>query len=236
MVDGTFGIARRSALLRHACRPALQGAGATALARVMTPRRFAAGDTVLTRGKTAHSAWLVVAGSVAQGVRAAAGFRQRRQVGPGQWLDLHGALLGVPHAEDAVSDSDSLLLELPRKALLGRDPEQPRMLRALVVVLAAELLHFHEAVRGLTTKDVRARVATWLLQQAYRTRDVEVRSSLRLQQRKRDIAAQLGTTAESFSRALTQLEESGLIDVHGASIVLLDLPALQRLAEPGAAV
>jgi CRP-like cAMP-binding protein len=55
--------------------------------------------------------------------------------------------------------------------------------------------------------------------------------SLQLQQRKRAVAQELGTTAETFSRTLAQLSRTGLIEVRGYSIRLLDVPALRMLAD-----
>ncbi len=53
---------------------------------------------------------------------------------------------------------------------------------------------------------------------------------MQLQQRKRAVAQELGTTAETFSRTLAQLNRMKLIEVHGYTIALLDLDALEKLA------
>jgi CRP-like cAMP-binding protein len=82
------------------------------------------------------------------------------------------------------------------------------------------------------TKDVLARCATWLLDHARLDEADGGRQtgSLQLQQRKRAVAQELGTTAETFSRTLAQLSRNGLIEMHGYALRLLDVQALQRLA------
>ena len=47
---------------------------------------------------------------------------------------------------------------------------------------------------------------------------------------KKDIASYLGTTPESFSRALAKLHRDGLINVAGSTIELVDFDALDELS------
>jgi CRP-like cAMP-binding protein len=76
------------------------------------------------------------------------------------------------------------------------------------------------------SKDAQKRLATWLLQ-----RSTDVGLDVALKERKRELAAQLAITPETLSRLLRQLMSAGLIEVRGYSIKLLNLPALQNLAQ-----
>jgi CRP-like cAMP-binding protein len=227
-----LSIARRCEVLAQTCLPAvLPEPQIMQLAHATQPRRYLPGQAVLVRGNPAASAWLVAEGSVELGVRQLSG-SPRRLAGAGQWLDLPSAVLGLPHAEDAVAATDCLLLELPLEdAMHGSNGRATEFFPALAVMLAAEASRLSELVRGLATKDALGRLATWLVAQA-NADDPTV--PLRLPLRKRDLAAQLGTTAETFSRALSKLRTMGIVRVHGRLIALLDRPALERLAEPRA--
>ncbi|HHW84188.1 MAG TPA: winged helix-turn-helix domain-containing protein, partial [Actinomycetales bacterium] len=54
---------------------------------------------------------------------------------------------------------------------------------------------------------------------------------VRLPLAKKDIASYLGTTPESLSRSLARLQSSGAIQVEGDVVELLDVEALEELAE-----
>jgi CRP-like cAMP-binding protein len=218
--------------------PALDAGSLAALAPLARDRRFDAGQTVLRRGATATSLWLVGHGRVALGTRGATGLmQQRRSVTEGQWLDLASGLLGAPHAEDALAESASLLWEVPLAALHRVARSHHALMAELAAALAAEVHGLIDGTRDLVLKDVPARCATWLLEHAqFDAPNGEARTGvLKLEQRKRAVALELGTTAETFSRTLRQLNRQGLIEVRGYSIALLDVPSLRRLAEPAAA-
>ncbi|MED5622431.1 Crp/Fnr family transcriptional regulator [Ideonella sp. BN130291] len=225
------------ALLADACRPGVLGTGAaSALAALAQEERVAAGAQVLRRSEAASSLWLVSRGSVALGLRCGPTLQQRRSVDAGEWLDLGSALLHGQYGEDAEAQTDAVLHRLPLPAVLRCAQAHPSVMPALATALAAQVRGLVEGTRGLMTKDVLARCATWLLAQAELQRDAEGRLTgrLQLQVRKRSVAQQLGTTAETFSRTLRHLSRQGLIDVRGYAISLLQVQALQRLAEPDA--
>lgn len=221
------------AALIQACQPGvLDARSASALAAVARERRFGAGEVVLLRGQPATALWLVQTGRVALGTRGPAGLlQQRTAVGAAAWLDLASGLLGGAHAEDAIADSDSVLWELPVNAVLRCAPLHADLMQALAVRLAGSVHELIDGTRDLVMKDVLARCATWLLEHAELDAG-GTGGTLQLQQRKRAVALELGTTAETFSRTLRELSRRGLISVHGYAISVLDAPGLRALAEP----
>ncbi|MFZ5542842.1 MAG: Crp/Fnr family transcriptional regulator [Pseudomonadota bacterium] len=225
---------RLEAALLQACRPAVLSAeGAHALAGEAVECRVRAGDAVFSRDDAATDLWLVLEGRVALGARDGSGeLQQRRCVEAGGWLDLASALLHGAHLEDAEAQTDARLCQLPLHAVLRCARVQPCVMPALATAMAGELAVLVDATRGLMTKDVLARCATWLLDHARLDPPNGERrtGTVQLQQRKRAVAQELGTTAETFSRTLGHLSRTGLIGVHGYSINLLDVQALERLA------
>jgi CRP-like cAMP-binding protein len=222
-------------LLARACRPGMMSPpAARALAAAVVPHTAAAGTMVLLRSQLAGSLWLVARGVVALGQQTPAGMSQHRSVDAGRWLDLASALLGGHHIEDAQAQTEAFLYELPLADVQRCALEHPGLMQALATALSVQVAGLVEDARALATKDVLARCATWLLGHARLQEGDDGRrvGDLQLAQRKRTIAQQLGTTAETFSRSLRQLSRLGLIDVQGYSIVLRDADALQRLAEP----
>jgi CRP-like cAMP-binding protein len=77
-------------------------------------------------------------------------------------------------------------------------------------------------------KDAEARFAEWLLSQAQSSHMGVM--AVRLQQRKRLIAAQLGIAPETLSRVLRHLRERSLISGSGRVLNLVDPKGLRSLA------
>jgi CRP/FNR family transcriptional regulator len=224
-------------LLRQACQPgALSAAAASALAAVAFEERLPAGTPVLSRDQAAVALWLVARGSVALGLRCGGALQQRRSVEAGEWLDLGSALLHGRYSEDAEAQTNAVVWQLPLQAVLRCAQVHPSVMPALATALAAQVRGLIDGTRALMTKDVLGRCASWLLAHAEieRGADGRLAGRLRLQQRKRAVAQELGTTAETFSRTLRQLSRDGLIEVQGYSITLLQVEALQQLADPAA--
>ncbi|MEO6032666.1 MAG: Crp/Fnr family transcriptional regulator [Burkholderiaceae bacterium] len=232
---GPDGLGQFESLLRDACRPAMMSRGAVlALAAIATSRRCAPGEAVLRRTQSAGSLWLLAGGTVALGVLGERGWLQRRRsIEAGSWVDAASALLSGPYLEDAVAESDVMVWELPMAQVLHRGCVHPALMRALATALATQWRQVLVGTRGLMTKDVLARCATWLIEHArtWIAADGRGVGEVGLRQRKRAVALELGTTAESFSRTLAQLRSLGLVAVHGYTIELLDLDALRRVAD-----
>jgi len=226
---------RLEAALRQACHPATLAPEALhALAAEALEERVRAGETVFTREEAAADLWLVLEGRVALGAYGGSGeLQQRRSVEAGGWLDLSSAFLHGAHLEDAQAQTDARLCRLPLQAVLRCARQHAGVMPGLAAAMAAERAALVDATRGLMTKDVLERCATWLLGHAQRDEvaDGGPRTGLvQLQQRKRAVAQELGTTAETFSRTLAQLSRMKLIEVRGYTIALLDLDALEKLA------
>jgi CRP/FNR family transcriptional regulator len=140
--------------------------------------------------------------------------------------------LGFPASARATEDSQLLLVKKHEfLALLRRHPELSLcMLRALgrhVRILVGLLA-------DLTLKDVKTRLANWLLEQCP---DPESRRphTIELNFTKNLLAAELGAASETLSRTLAKLRARRLIAVQGKSITLLSPFKLAEFARRNAA-
>jgi CRP-like cAMP-binding protein len=144
------------------------------------------------------------------------------------WLEANAAVLNLPSAVDAVAETSVLLRRVPlddfRAALAGGSSAA---LAVLTDVARAHRQQIELAVSRLS-KDAEARCAEWLLAHAEST-DKGV-CSVKLQLRKRLIAAQLGIAPETLSRVLRHLRERSLISGSGRVVNLVDPGGLRSLA------
>lgn len=129
----------------------------------------------------------------------------------------------------ALEDSRMCVFDHADLAVLLRDyPDiSARMLRTL----ADRLSSVERLLAAITSSDVNARVAAYLLDLPGSTRAGV--STVRLPMAKQEIAAYLGTTPETLSRRLAALSTAGVIELHGRRVVsILDIDALEHVATP----
>lgn len=144
------------------------------------------------------------------------------------WLEANAAVLDLPSAVDAIAESAVVLHRIPiedfRAALSGGSKA------AMAVLMDVARAHRQQTELAVSrlAKDAEARCAEWLLRHAEST-DKGV-CSVKLQLRKRLIAAQLGIAPETLSRVLRHLRERSLISGSGRIVNLVDPGALRSLA------
>ena len=201
-----------------------------------------AGTALLRRAVPASVAVFIESGRVILGIASAAdlaltaGDAQAAQAmehqfgvveGPA-WLEANAAVLDLPSAVDAVAETEVVLRRVPldefRASLTGGSPAAQAVLND---VARAHRQQIELAVSRLS-KDAEARCAEWLLRHAESTEKGVC--SVKLQLRKRLIAAQLGIAPETLSRVLRHLRERSLISGSGRIVNLVDPGGLRSLA------
>ena len=135
----------------------------------------------------------------------------------------------VSFSNGIVDIKDATLLVVPRESLRRALAGNPDLAMGMLAGLSGKLWEFAALIEQLSLKEVPARLAVVLLKQSKRG---TVRTVL-LTQTKRQLAAQIGTVAETLSRALAKMKAAGLIEVRGSEITILDADALADLAEKG---
>jgi CRP-like cAMP-binding protein len=126
-----------------------------------------------------------------------------------------------------VAQTEVTLVDLPLEPLRQLLARQPMLSLRFTDALAREVGRLEVRLHELMHKDAGARLAAWICTQfAGRPQP----SVLRLAERKRDIASQLGMTPETLSRLMRSLSDRGLIAVSGYTLRVLDPQALRGLA------
>jgi Crp-like helix-turn-helix domain len=188
-------------------------------------RQYAPGQQVLSRNEIARNLLLLVSGDVGLGLSVpGAPFRIERSLRGPAWLDLSSAWLECHPAVDGVALGNAVVVNVARSAYQSLMARHPELARRTVVCLAEQLHAATGVTQDLMHKDAQARLATWLLR---RHESEGAPGRIALHERKRDIASQLAVTPETLSRLLKQFSDDGLLEVHGYSIALLDVPGLK---------
>jgi CRP/FNR family transcriptional regulator, cyclic AMP receptor protein len=179
--------------------------------RVAVPRSFPAGTRVFHEGDRSDACYIVREGS----------FRVTREhsdgraitlatLGPGEVFGELAMLDGDVRSASAEALSDGELLALPAKdvrALLARHPE---ISVKLVSALVRRLRAANERISRQSFQTVPSRVAGVLLQLAAETRSNES-GEVTIRMNQADLAQLAGTSRESVSRFLADLERAGVV-------------------------
>lgn len=212
--------------------PALLGplaaADAQALDLLALPRNVGEGRMLFSRGDPATSLVALIDGQAACGWwQADRGLSAERVLHAPAWLALAGPWVDGRHGNDALAQSSVLVAELPIEPLRALLARQPHLSLRFTDALAREVGRLEARLHELMHKDAGARLAAWICTQfAGRPQP----SVLRLAERKRDIASQLGMTPETLSRLMRSLSDRGLIAVSGYTLRVLDPQGLLGLA------
>jgi len=209
--------------------PAFSALGAAALhamAQACRIRTFAAAVSVFRSGDAADAFFLILEGQVKIFRLSPKGDEQILHLyGPGQTFAEAAVWAGKSYPANAEAVTRARLLAIPRRAIeqaVGRDP---KLAMGMLLGMSRKLQEFADLIDDLSLKEVPARLAGVLLAEA----EAAGAFTFQLRQTKRQLAAQIGTIAETLSRALKKLHDDGLIDVNGREVALLDVPGLKRL-------
>jgi len=189
-----------------------------------------AGRLVFHAGQEADRFYVVLSGRVKIFKLSARGDEQILHLyGPGETFAEAAMWAGADFPAHAEAVSEATLLVISRSTLRRAIERSPELAMGMMAGLSAKLREFNQLIEELSLKEVPARLAGVLLRMSRRGGS----RRLRLSQTKRQLAAQIGTVAETLSRALAKMKASALIDVHGSQITLLDLSGLEELAANG---
>ncbi len=131
---------------------------------------------------------------------------------PGQSFAEAALFGGLPFPATARAARPSRIAFLPGPPLLAMIREDPDVALALLASQARWLQRLVGRLAQLGTEDAESRLRGWLRAAGGRT--------VRIQGTKKALAAQLGMSPETFSRALSALREKGLLEVRGPVIEL----------------
>ena len=188
------------------------------------------GTVLLRRGQVANKALHLLSGRVAFGVIEHGILVHQLGVIEGPlWLEAAAAMLGLPHAVDALAESPVTLQSMSLGQLKSHLKNLPEPLHTLMLDLAKAQRQQIEVAVSRLAKDADARCAEWLLRHA-QPDELLGGLAVKLTERKRTIAAQLGIAPETFSRVLRHLRDRQLISGGGRVLGLPNPQALRELA------
>lgn len=196
--------------------------------RLVSHRHFHKGETIWQPGNDPLLI-IVARGTLKVYMISSSGREQLlRILNPGDYEGVN-TLLGAIAQDifiDSITDTEVCLLRKKDfTALLNRTPQ---LALKLLELYAQRMADTENQTRFLTMENVETRLATYL--QAL-SLQVSPSSHLTLPMKMKDLASYLGTTPETLSRKLHNLENKGIISRKGRKLRILSPSALTELAE-----
>ena len=191
--------------------------------RVAVPRSFPAGTRVFHEGDRSDACYIVREGS----------FRVTREhsdgraitlatLGPGEVFGELAMLDGDLRSASAEALSDGELLALPATDVKGLLARHPEISVKLVAALVRRLRAANERISRQSFQTVPSRVAGVLSQLASETPLSGEGGELTIRMNQADLAQLAGTSRESVSRFLADLERAGVVRCGRGRVTILD--------------
>ncbi|MCV7279939.1 Crp/Fnr family transcriptional regulator [Mycolicibacterium flavescens] len=196
------------------------------------PVRFAAGQLIYRQGEQSTGLYVVLAGKVKIGWRAAdTPDKLLAVVGPPDVFGAESMFDPGPHPDSATALTDVRAAVMDRDQLPMCIAGRPHIAEQLMRILARGLQRTEDQITDLNFTDVPGRVAKQLLSLSQRfgvRRDGRVHVDHNLKQA--EIAQLVGASRESVNKSLSEFTSRGWITVHGRSIVIHQAEPLARRA------
>ena len=150
-------------------------------------------------------------------------------LGPGEIIGELSAIDGLPRSATATALSPVEIATVRNTDFHALIEARSSMARQLLLLIAIRLRSTSRRQFELASSDALARVCGRLAHLA-----TDGQTELRVPMSQSDLAAWAGLSRDAVVKALRTLRALGWIDSHNRDIVLLDVNAIRRRADPGA--
>lgn len=193
---------------------------------------FAAGETITFTGEPAANLYVVASGHVKLLHHTLAGKDILLDLlTPGEFFGNLSAQEDATYADTAMAHSDVCVLAIPTVAFRALLAQHAAVALAVLDLTTHRLQSAQERVRQLSAYSVEQRIAATLLRLAEKLGDErDVGCLIQTPLSRDDLAQMTGTTPESASRVMSQLQKEGLIASGRQWVAITDQPALAARA------
>jgi CRP/FNR family transcriptional regulator, cyclic AMP receptor protein len=198
-------------------------------------RKFQAGETILMMGGPGDSMMAVLDGSVRISVPSPEGKEIVLTImQPGEFFGEIAVLDGKERTADATALTACSLAILDRRDIVAFLDQNPNAWSSLVEVLCERLRRTTIQIAEVALMELPIRLAKALLRMASAERDpLSGQPRYQIQLSQRELGNIVGATRESVNKCLREWQRTGMVQIEGVSIKIMDRAALQMLANAG---
>lgn len=201
------------------------------MANCKTSYTIKKGDPIFEEGETVNGIYCIKDGVCKLSKLSANGKDQIvKLVKPGELLGQRSMISDEPANLSAVALEDMEVCFIPRSEVLQFFNNNNQFSMNIMKSICGDLKESDDHMVSMAQKTVKERLAETLLyldDTFGRNED----GSLHIQLSREELAGMIGTATESCIRLLSEFNKSGLIDLNGKKISILDRSKLKRLAD-----
>jgi CRP/FNR family transcriptional regulator, dissimilatory nitrate respiration regulator len=229
-----MGLANMTELLKR--NPLFIGLDEVGLAKVKeitSHQSINKGTILFSQGDGAHGFYLVAEGRIKIYRLSPNGQEYvMRIVGPGETIAEAAVFSGktFPASAEALEDSRLYYLNKSDFTILIR--ESPQLALNMMTGLSLLLRELAQQVEDLSLKEVSARLARFLIEEAEKISSVPANGlELPLEMKKNLLASRLGTIGETLSRTLAKMKQREIININKDIIIIRNFERLKEIAQ-----
>ncbi len=213
--------------------PALTDTQRKTLLSRCTPRAYAKGETIFSRGEPGSLIFVIETGRVEVSVTSRRGRRTiLNQMGPGEVLGELAMLDGDPRSADARAATEATGRILTRQHFLVFLSDFPEMAAAIIQEICRKLRNLSDLHADQLATDGARRLALVLSRLFSKWGEKTANGEVYLDRSfsQSDLVDFAGLARENVNRRLRSWTQDGLLRTDGSRLVLTDPARLQRLA------
>jgi CRP/FNR family transcriptional regulator len=191
-----------------------------------------AGDPIFRNGDSIHSLYTVRIGFIKIEYSLPNGHNQVNHFATNGDLIGTDGIANGKHQLDATALTDGELCSLNFNRIQSLMRDNPKIQRSVDCAMSRELNNTHEHLYSLGSHNVEQKLAFFILHLHNKLGILHSGlKAIRLPMSREDLRSYLGVTAESLSRAFTNLEKKGYFQVRNKDINNIDYEGLSELIE-----
>ncbi len=198
------------------------------ITEIAVEKKFARGQTIFFEGDEGNGFYMVGEGKIKIYKMSPSGKEHILHIfGPCEPFGEVPVFNGQPFPATAEALVRTTTLFFPRDKFIQLVENSPAIALGMLAILSMRLRRFATQIEDLSLKEVPERLAGYLL---YLSKEQQNPDLVELDISKGQLASLLGTIPETLSRIFAKMSESGLIEVKGRQIILVDKAGLHERA------
>ncbi len=190
--------------------------------RLVVEKRFHRDSIIVSQEDSGDALYVVTGGKVKVVLYGRSGREVILSIfGPGEFFGEMSLLDNQPRSANVLALEDSTLLVLERRAFAEHLQQYPRTALNILAEMSRRLRRADAVIGNLALLDVYGRVARFLRELARREGE-QIGGAVVIRQRptQQEIASMIGTSRETVSRALSEFQRRGYVEMTGKRIAL----------------
>ena len=194
-------------------------------------KTFKPGDMIIGEADFIRAFYIVISGRLKLYKSSPEGKEQTLYLlGPGEPFGMCTAFATDSFPASVMALEEGAVLIIPGPAMESVASKEPIILLNIIHVLSNRLKESMTLIESLSLKEIPQRLASFLIH-SLKKEGQSKESRVKLTISHRELSKILGSTPEALSRALKKMGSDGILNVEGRTITILNLDALNELAE-----